>query len=610
MSYIKRAQVSRFRHLVVLWVLGTIALAFATWVCFRLGLNFTTTSYVFLIVIVLPSLMDSFISSAVFSVVAVSCLNYFFIEPLFTFDVASPQDIIALAAFLITSLAVTSLVRRLSRLGKAHGEQALLLDLTRDSVFVRNATDVITHWNRAAEEHYGWKKEEALGKVAHQLLQTVFPAPLEQITETLLRAGSWEGELLHTKRDGTQVSVASRWSLQRDESGRPLGTLQTNNDITERKRVEGALRRTQETYLAEAQQLSHTGSFGWNISSGEIFCSKESFRIFGYDDNVKPSIELVVQRVHPDDLALVQRVIDRATDDQQDFDFEHRLLMPDGFVKHLHVVAHVARDDPGKLQFMGALMDITATKRAEEKLQRAQAELAHVARVTTLGELTASIAHEVNQPLGALVANAEVCLLWLSHGTPNLDEARQNVEMIIKDGRRAGEVIRRVRALSKKTDPQKASLDINDVVKEVTTLVQREVFSHRGSLRLELAPALPAVLADRIQLQQVLINLVINGIEAMQMVTDRPRELKIRSRQEEAGQVLLAVEDCGVGISAENADRLFNAFFTTKSDGMGIGLSICRSIIEEHGGRLSASGNVGLGATFQFALPAYRQAAS
>jgi len=401
MSYIKRAQVGRFRHLVLLWVLGTIAVAFATWVCFRLGLNFTTTSYFFLIVIVLLSLMDSFISSAVFSVVAVSFLNYFFTEPLFTFDAANPQDFIALAAFLITSLAVTGLVRRVSRLGKEHGERALLLDLTRDSVFARNVKDVITYWNRGAEELYGWKKEEALGKVTHQLLQTVFPAPLEQITETLLRAGRWEGELLHTKRDGTQVTVASRWSLQRDERGRPLGTLEVNNDITERKRAEDALRRTQETYLAEAQQLSHTGSFGWNILSGEIFWSKESFRIFGYDSNVKPSIELVVQRVHPDDLALVQRVINRAANDQQDFDFEHRLLMPDGSIKHLHVVAHVVRDEPGKLQFMGALTDITAAKRAEEKLQRAQAELAHVARVTTLGELAASIGHEVSQPLGA-----------------------------------------------------------------------------------------------------------------------------------------------------------------------------------------------------------------
>jgi len=249
-------------------------------------------------------------------------------------------------------------------------------------------------------------------------------------------------------------------------------------------------------------------------------------------------------------------------------------------------------------------------KRAEEALRQAQTDLAHVTRVTTLGELTASIAHEVNQPLAAVVTNAEACLRWLDRGTPNLDEARRALERIIEDGNRAGEVIRHLRALSSKTETEKAPLDINDVVNEVIALVQRELLSHRVSLRTELAPALPMVLADRVQLQQVIINLVINGIEAMQPVTDRPRELVIRSHPVEAHQVLVVVKDCGVGISAENADQLFNAFFTTKSSGMGMGLSICRSIIEAHGGRLSGSGDVGPGATFQFALPVYRQAAS
>jgi C4-dicarboxylate-specific signal transduction histidine kinase len=255
-------------------------------------------------------------------------------------------------------------------------------------------------------------------------------------------------------------------------------------------------------------------------------------------------------------------------------------------------------------------MDVTAAKRAAEELHKTQAALAHVTRVTTLGELTASIAHEVNQPLGALIANAEACRRWLDQGTPTLDKARRSVEMIIKDGHRAGEVIRGIRALSQKNSPQMAPLDINDVVNQVIVLVQREVLSHAVSLRMELAPAVPAVLADRVQLQQVLINLVINGIEAMQPVTDRPRQLVIRSRQDEADQVLVTVTDCGIGISATNADQLFNPFFTTKSGGMGMGLSICRSIIEAHGGRLSASGNVGVGSTFQLALPVYGQAAS
>jgi len=319
----------------------------------------------------------------------------------------------------------------------------------------------------------------------------------------------------------------------------------------------------------------------------------------------------------------VQAILDRASMDGTDLDIEYRLLMPEGSVKYIHVVGRSTVNDETSsieragldcfglesagLEFVGAVMDVTAAKRAAEELHEAQAALAHVTRVTTLGELTASIAHEVNQPLAAVVANCEACLRWLDRKTPDLDAARRSVESVINDGNRASEVIRRVRALAKKTDPQMAPLDINDVVNEVIALVQREVFSHRVSLRTELAPALPEVLADRVQLQQVLINLVINGIEAMQPLTDRPRQLVIRSRQDDAHQVLVTVTDSGVGISAENADQLFNPFFTTKSDGLGMGLSICRSIIEAHGGRLSASGNVEPGATFQLALPSYGQ---
>ena len=256
------------------------------------------------------------------------------------------------------------------------------------------------------------------------------------------------------------------------------------------------------------------------------------------------------------------------------------------------------------------IASLSEQKRAEEALREAQADLAHVTRVTTLGEIAASIAHEVNQPLAAVVANAEACLRWLDRGTPDLDAARRSVEWIIDDANRASEVIRRVRALANKSDVEKAPLDINDVVKEVIALVQGELVSHRVSLRMEFANALPVVPADRVELQQVVINLVMNGIEAMQSVTDRPRELLIRSLQDETQQVLVSVTDCGVGISAENADRLFNAFFTTKTNGMGMGLSICRSIIEAHGGRLWASANLPHGATFQFTLPVSANTAS
>jgi PAS domain S-box-containing protein len=256
------------------------------------------------------------------------------------------------------------------------------------------------------------------------------------------------------------------------------------------------------------------------------------------------------------------------------------------------------------------VLDLTERKHAEEALRKAQADLAHVTRVTTLGELTASIAHEVKQPLAAVIANAEACLSWLDRGTPDLDAARRSVEWIIGDGNRANEVIQRVRALANKSDIEKVPLDVNDVVREVTALVQRELISHRVSLRMELAPTLPMILGDRVQMQQVIINLMMNGIEAMQSTTDRPRELVIRSGQDDAHGVLVSVADCGGGISAEDADRLFNPFFTTKSSGMGMGLSICRSIMEAHGGRLWATANLPQGATFQFTLPVNADTAS
>ena len=230
-----------------------------------------------------------------------------------------------------------------------------------------------------------------------------------------------------------------------------------------------------------------------------------------------------------------------------------------------------------------------------------------MARVTALGELTASIAHEVNQPLAAVVSNAEACLRWLDRETPDLAAARRSAEWVIDDGNRASDVVRRVRALANKSEIAKVPLSINDVVREGVALVQRELSSHRVSLRTDLEGAVPRILGDRVQLQQVIINLVMNGIEAMQPVTDRPRELVIRSRRDETGQALVSVTDCGVGISAENADRLFNAFFTTKSSGLGMGLSICRSIVEAHGGRLSGCGNEGVGATFQFFLPVHQE---
>jgi PAS domain S-box-containing protein len=598
---------ARGRHLAALWLAGCIALAIVTWLCFKLHLGASTTGYVYLIVIVLLSLLDSFISSAIFSIVAVACLDFFFTKPIFTFYVMNIEDLFTIIAFVVTSFIVTGLVRRLRDMAEVHREQVRLLDMTHDSVIVRDLNERVTYWNRGAEELYGWTREEVAGMTTPDLLKTKFPLPLDEIRQILRRTGHWEGELQRTRRDGTQICVATRWSVQRDYDKRPVGTLETNNDITERKRAEEALARSQATYLAEAQKLSTTGSFGWNAVTREIMWSEETFRIFGYEPTFKPTVGSALRRVHPDDLALVRRVTDRAAAEKKEFDFEHRLLMPDGTVKQVRIVARVATDEPGSLQFVGAVMDITAAKQAQEQLHHAQAELAYVTRVTTLGELTASIAHEVNQPLAAIVTSGDASLRFLGQDPPQLDEVRAAVKRMISDGKRASDIVQRIRALTRKTEQQSAPVELNNVISDSVALTQREMTSQRAVLHTELTPGLPAVAGDAVQLQQVIVNLIINGIQAMASIDDRPRELVIRSSRDEAGQVLVQVEDSGVGIDPQNATRLFNAFFTTKTDGMGIGLSVCRTIIEAHGGRLWASSNPGPGATFQFSLPSIRE---
>jgi len=494
-----------------------------------------------------------------------------------------------------------------------------------------------------------------------------------------------------------------------------------------------------EAYLSEAQRLSHTGSFGWRVSTGDIIWSEESFRIFQYDRTTKPTVELILQRFHPEDAALVQQTVERAARDGKDFDFEHRLLMPDGSVKYVHVVAHALNDVSGSVEFVGAVMDVTAAKQAEEALRRsesylaeaqrlthtgswawrvagrdalhlseewyriygfdpkeglsawekrlqrmhpedrakwretadraigekadyevelrillpdgtvkythtvghpvlnasgdvvqfvgtmidvterkraeeererlrhAHADLARVNRVTTMGELTASLAHEVNQPIAAAVTNANTCVRWLAAETPNLEEARAAALRIVKDGTRAAEIIKRIRLLFKKGTPERELVDVNEVIREMIVLLRSEATRYNISVRTELAADLHQVMGDRVQLDQVMMNLIVNGIDAMKDV-EGARELAIKSQKAEDDRILVSVSDTGVGLPVQQADQIFKAFFTTKPQGTGMGLSISRSIIETHGGRLWASGNSPRGASFCFSLPTKAEA--
>jgi len=599
------------RSLLAHWLVGATALGVTTAICFALGFDIGAVALVYLIVIMMLSLFGgSFPSSVVFSAIAIGCIAYFFSNPVFSFEIDDPRDILTCITFLFASLFVTGLVQHLRDLAAAHREQAGLLDLTHEAVSVRDLDGVVTYWNRGAEKLYGWTRGEAVGRITHELLGTQFPAPLDDIMQLVLATGHWEGELCHVRRDSTLVFVASRWSLQNGRYGEPSGILEINSDVTGRKRTEETLRRIQAAYFAEAQSLSLTGSFGWNVISREIFWSEETYHIFGYEVTAKPSIASVLERVHPDDLARVTSTINRTTAQKSDVDLEHRLLMPDGSIKTVHLRARPLSergagrpDEVVSAQFVGAVMDITARTNALAALQEAHAELAHAARISVLGELAASIVHEINQPLGAVAMNGDASLRWLDRVEPDIAEASEAMRRVVADARRAGEIIARIRGLASRRPPQRTSVVLNEVILEALQSVHHELQSAQIEVLLDLASGPLAVLADRIQLLQVIINLMINGAQAMATVDDQPRQLMIRSRENETGQALVSVQDSGVGIDPDHVNRLFDAFFTTKSSGMGLGLSICRTIVEGNGGRIWVSDNSNRGATFEFSLP-------
>jgi len=361
-----------------------------------------------------------------------------------------------------------------------------------------------------------------------------------------------------------------------------------------------------EAYLAEAQRLTHTGSWAWGVAGRDaLHLSEEWYRVYGFDpEKGPPAWEERVQRVHPEDRARWQGTIDRAIAEKSGYEVEFRILLPGGTVKHIHTVGHPVLNASGDLlQFVGSSMDITERKLAEEALRQAQADLAHVSRVTTMGELTASLAHEVNQPIAAAVTDANTCLRWLTRDHPDLEEAREAASRMAKDATRAAEIISRVRLLFKKGTAQRELVDVNEVIREMIVLLRSELTRYSISVQTDLAAHLPQVTGDRVQLQQVFMNLMLNGIDAMKEMNARG-ELTIKSQQTEKGELLISVSDIGVGLPPKQADQIFDAFFTTKLHGTGMGLSISRSIIESHGGRLWAADNTMRGASFYLILPA------
>jgi PAS domain S-box-containing protein len=402
--------------------------------------------------------------------------------------------------------------------------------------------------------------------------------------------------------DGQYRWFLFRASPLRDESGKIVKWYGTNVDIEDRKRADEELRRS-EAFLAEGQRLSRTGTFAWRPDAMKSVWSEELYRIHELKPGTPISSDIAQIGVHPDDIPSVNETVARGVETGSDYEHTHRIVMPDSRIKFLHAMARATRDLEGRLEYIGAVQDVTQRMLSEEALTKSRSEIAHIARVMSLGVLTASIAHEINQPLAGIITNAEICLQMLDDNPPDIAAARETVLRSIRDGNRASDVIARLRSLFKRKEFVAEIIDLNEATREVIALSSSELRRNRVALQLNFADYLPPVNGDRVQLQQVIINLLRNAIDAMREIEDRPRQLLIQTERDGGENVRLIVQDTGSGFALDTADRLFESFYSTKNDGMGIGLAISRSIIEAHHGRIWATLNPGPGATFLFSLP-------
>lgn len=514
-----------------------------------------------------------------------------------TFDHAGPlgRVVVALLAIAVgTSLSMRHLLSvNLMR------EQIHLLNLSHDAIVIYDMRGLVTFWNHGAEALYGWSAGEAVGKDFHSLTQTRLKSSRETIMETLCGEGRWEGEVQRVHRSGRRLVVSSRIALCRDKAHRPIAVMATNNDITARREAESKLARS-ETMLADAQKLSKTGSILYSASSDEMIWSDETYRILGYDFGRKPTLKLILDRTHRDDAVVLSDMSTAMQNGDPAVDIQIRLMMPDAEAKTIRFVARLTSNAPDP-QYVGALMDVSATVAAQEAIQRSLKELAHISRVTTLDGLTSTVAHEITRPLAAITTCGYSALTWLSQPEPNIADATESVEQMIRDAQRSSDLVKQIRGMAQRRDFQAIEVCANQLVRDALDLLSHEFKAARVFVQTKFEKARLDVRGDPVQLQQVLVNLLMNAVQAMASL-ERQKILSVNVELAEDSRAKIVIRDNGPGFHEGDISRLFSAFFTTKQNGVGMGLAICRTIIDAHGGSIWATSSTP-GATFHIALP-------